>query len=199
LSAAPRWPYLLCAVDARVVGDQPPRHLHVDMLAAAQLRAAEVEVAAHRGARQPHVEPHRAAGIERQVAGDGAVLGAQAGQQAAGKAQTAGDARAVETRHGVEHTTEEPQALGHRRVTQVDLPFDPRTDDLHAVRRTRTGPAAAGQVGDQGATHRDVGRRHQRPAQAHARDVVVGKGAHHQRFGRPQRRKRRQVDRVDVG
>jgi hypothetical protein len=122
-----------------------------------------------------------------------AILGPQARQQAAGKAQRAADARAIEARRGVEDAPEEPQALGHRRSTQVQRPFDPRADDLHATRH----PAVLRQVRDERAAYRDRRRRQHRPAQADARDVVVGKGEQHQLLGRAQGHERRQIDAIN--
>jgi hypothetical protein len=164
------------------------------VLGTAQLQALEVEVAPDPGACQAHVGAHGAARVQRQTAGESAVLGAQARQQAARETHAAAHARAIQARRGIEHATIEPKRLGHRRIAQIDTPVDPGTDDLQSPRGEATLGIAARKVGDELCAHRVVGRWHQWAAQAHTRDVAVDKGAQQDLFGRPQRCESRQSE-----
>ena len=174
------------ARDARAVGAQPLARQRLRALAAAQAQAFAVQVAADRGAGKTDVGTDRAAGIERQVAGDCAALGAQAGQQAVRKTDAAVDPRALESRRRVEHTTEEPQAVGDNAVAQVDAALDPGADDLQPARFAATG-ARLREMAHEGAAHRKVGMRHDGSAQTDTRDLAVSPGVQQQQLAAAQR------------
>jgi hypothetical protein len=180
---------------AGAVGDQPARHVRIGALTAAQVQTSEIEIATDGRSRESHIEAHGAAGVERHITGHRAVLGTQSRQQATWKAQTAADACTVEPRRGIEHAAEEPQALGHRGIAQVQRPFDPCADNLQPACRA----AVAGELRHQRATHADLSRRHQRPTQAHARDLIVGEGTQHHVLRAAQRHEGGQVDVFDGG